>query len=44
MRGENGGYDKKTGTPRLHLFEGELPDEYNDTAVIYYTWMIAGIL
>ena len=25
-------------------FEGELPDENNDTAVICYTWMIAGIL
>ena len=25
-------------------FEGELPDENNDTAVICYTWMIADIL
>ena len=25
-------------------FEGELPDENNDTAIICYTWMIAGIL
>ena len=30
-------------TPFTH-FEGELPDENNDTAVICYTWIIADIL